>query len=315
MKTNKAESEQNAKKNSFFLFPEKLSSLLLALIILIAVGITFTIAAFALPQRSYKYVPESEEQKYADKFNTYIKFYSNFTYSNETLSKKDTLVVYYKPINSLMYQPEITKTYITIENNDGELLYYTPSTELKGYISALVQRTIYPNTTIASGAKDIYFKIGYNLKDFTGDSPVVTQGVLDFKETLMTLSNADKKSDLVNEIKNASSIFSDFYVKVVDTEDSNGDAKRSIKSKITLQSEVIEKYHLDVQIFGTKGSETYQLGGYYNLSCVTTPTTELSITFPPDYDLDYIYAKVKYIDGNGNESYYLYKQLFSSLKE
>ena len=315
MKEVKIEKDKTSNnKESFFLFPEKINTLLLVLIILIAIGITFVVAAFALPQRTYEYIPDSEEMVYADKYNLYFKLYSNYTYSNEELSKKDTLVLYYKPINASLYQPEITKTYITIVNNDNELLYYTPSTEIKGYISALTQRTIYPNTTINSGAKDIYFKIGYNLKDFTGDTPTVTSSVLNFKETIMTLSSSEKKKELIDEFSSNQNIFTDFYVKVVDTVDSSGADKRTIKSKITLNSDVIEKYHLDIQIFGVKGSNTYDLGGYYNLSNISTPTTEMSITFPSDYDLDYIYAKAKFIDADGKESYFIYKQLFESLK-
>ena len=316
MKKNKNAVVQDEKKiNNFFLFPEKLSTLLLALIIIIAVAISFTVAAFALPKRSYKYYPDSQEALYADKYNMYFKMYSNFSYSNNELSKKDTLVLYFKPINSMLYQPEITKTYITIVTNNNDLLYYTPSTEIKGYISALTQRTIYPNTNISTGAKDIYFRIGYNLKDFTGDSPVVTQGILNFKETLLTLSKSDKDIEFRDDFKTNSNIFKEFYVKVLDTTDSDNVNKRSIRSKITLDNSVINKYHLDIQLFGVKGSDVYQLGGYYNLSCVATPTTEMSVNFPYDYDLDYIYAKAKYIDENGKDNYYLFKQLFSSLKE
>ena len=138
---------------------------------------------------------------------------------------------------------------------------------------------------------------------------------MNFKETLLTLSNKDKDIEIKNEFAEASNIFKEFYVKVLDSTESDGTNKRSIRAKITLDNSVIAKYHLDVQLFGIKGSDVYQLGGYYNLSCVATPTTEMAITFPYDYDLDYIYAKAKYIDANGNESYYLYKQLFSTLIE
>lgn len=308
-----AEKPIKENKNSFWTFPERLNNIVLSLIVIIVVILSAVVVVFAMPQREYSYFPEEKEIQYADKFNVYFKLYSNYYNNNNTLSKTDNFVVYYKPVDKTKWQPQINRTSIIGYTKDGNIEYLAPRDEVDGYIGSIMQRTISPNhITAGDGFQELHFRIGYNLKTFTDSTPIITDEILTFNEKMLTLDKKEIKMADCDEFRDAAEIFTEFYVKVADeTRTSGSGYDRKLRSKITLLSTVRSKYHLDIQVFGIKGDEVYDFCGYYGLSCVDTPSTEMVCTLPTDYSFDYIIAKAIFTDANGTVKTYYYKQPFS----
>ena len=208
-------------KKSFWSFPERISSLLLLLIVILSLAIFAVIMTFVLKKRSYEYYPEEKEIIYAEDMNVYAKYYSNYTYSDEKLTKKDYLTICYLPIDKTVATTQVIKTSIIGKTKDDQIEYLSPQSEIPDYFSNIMQRTLYPNhSTSGDGYKSIHLRLGYNLKSFTGTSPVITEDkILTFNEKMLTLSKSELKKDNCNEFIDRYDIFSEFYVKLTDQVD------------------------------------------------------------------------------------------------
>lgn len=300
-------------KKSFWLFPERINNIILFLIIAIVVVLFAVIITFAFPKRTYEYYPNESEVTYAVDMDVYAKYYSNYTYTNEKLNRKDYLTLCYVPIDKTVAQTQVTRTSIIAKTNNGNIEYLAPQSEVPDYFGNIMQRTMYPTHSQENdGYQNIHVRLGYNLKSFTDSTPEITTGkILTFNEEIIKLDKKELNMDNCNQFIDHNDIFSEFYVNVVDKTDTySSDITRKISTKITVLKALTTKYHLDYQVFLVKGDEVYEVCGYYGISNVSTPSTEMVCTLPNNFEFDYVIAKAKYIDANGNETIVLYKQPF-----
>ena len=301
-------------KKNFWNFPEKINNFMLLLIILIALIIFSVLMTLVLKPRSYEYYPHEKEIVYAEDMDVYVKYYSNYTYSSDKLNKKDYLTICYVPIDKTIAQPQVIKTSIIGKTKDNQIEYLSPQSEIPDYFGNIMQRTLYPNhDTSGDGYKNIHVRLGYNLKTFTGSSPEVTNGkVLTFNEEILTLSKNEIKKENCNDFIERTDIFSEFYVNLKDQVDTYTTKNvRKLSTKITVLSSLTKKYHLDYEVFLIKDGEVYEVCGYYGISNVNTPSTEMISTLPDDYTFDFVIAKAKFTDAEGKTITLLYKQPFN----
>ena len=293
---------QENKKN-LWLFPEKAKSIHLFFILFLVLVLTVVIGTLLANKKVKPYLPEYEEQLYAEDINTSILVFSSYTVSNKELKKTNRITV-----QSSQIKPDFDYSIVGVKaslyglyEDDFEYISNISfNDKLDTYYSGKVPQVRLHTNQIQSlptaSSKDylaIQGRVVYNYVTKEAEE----ERVYTFREKFLTLSKEEIEKIETNEIF-GSGLFDSYSTTV-----SEGLSNMNIYLNLSLKSAELEKkYHLDYQLFGVdEGGKIYTLLGMYNLSRQSNASVyQRSTTFPKDQPLKYLVGKLVFTDSEGN---------------
>lgn len=242
------------------------------------------------------------ELVYSDKNNPVFKYYLNYSLNSDgNLVTKEILVLTTyrsKTINEVDTNLQVDTLYSDCIKES----YSIPTDSNGAYVSSASSKLLKSGMITHSLITKFFLSRTYEYIDENGELKTET---IKLSEELLTLKEEDLSSDILNKVLENAGIFDVFIVSAVKDEEKNS---TSFGLSFTISSSVIEKYHLDIQMFVESGEAVYPLIGIYNLSNSTRSSyLERGSVFPSSYDVEYVYVKIKFIDGSGNSYTLLYK--------
>ena len=265
----------------------------------------------------YVFIPQYEEAGYSDELNVSVKVISNYSEIAGELVKKDSMIMYTYAERSKKVAG-LEGTILTL-HEDGKMYYSDKIPVYNGYIYS-------SSTYLVNGRSfdsDIKTVFGNFQYQYLEGSETKTR-TIQFKENLISLTNRDLYSELVNdfqtetytylseETEKVQNLFQSFAVIV----NNNGEEKKEpqeIRVIYSIPLVMEGKYHLDLQTFIVKDGKSYPLAGWYNISTSVLSGFTQKATVPYNFEGDYIIVKANMTDPNGDKHTLLYKEFVENL--
>lgn len=289
--------KERSMNTSFWMFPERINSIVLFLISLLSLTIVIIIGVLIFSNRKYIYIPEYETIKYSEDINTVINVLSNYTETDDEFSKTNRIILGYCKTEKNNNDYNIINTTFNLKGYiDGEVEYlseYTKTSKFENYY------TTYSLSSLTSNSKldyeQVFVKTSY---DYVDNDNNVTRKVQNFKQDFISLEENEYKNVKVDEISEQAAIFDKHEV----TRASDSDDKYKISATLYMNYKKVTNFKTDYQLFGIDDTgNIYTLIGYYNISnnVGTKSNYTRSITLPKDMNINKFIAKANYLDENG----------------
>lgn len=281
--------EKEKKQNVLYkiiTFPEKMSTLVIYLIIAILFVAEIIVALFALPKVDYTYLPDYQERTDYNWINPYIRSITNYYEDdNGDVYSSMTATICYFGIDSNHKATNTLGSFTVIDEND--VIYYA------GDLERSTRETYSTTTTPLSrlsksltGIKTYYGKVEYD-QMYSG----VNQGtdIIYFKEDVINLSKDDLKNINYSDDSALSEAITGFSIT-----SSLESGKTKITSRLDFVSGADYTYHFDYQLFGVdKNGKTYDLIGIYNFSNNYSRYVSLDTKVPTKIEFEYFVGVFK----------------------
>lgn len=294
-------------KNTFLNFPDRVSNSRLFLIIILGLIIVFSLGLLLFSGKTYGYLPSYEEKIFSEDINPAFFVLSDYSNSNDKIKKNNRIVYSLKKNmkNDSTYNISNIRANLigVLENGDYEYL-----SEYKSLDTLAKYPPTHNFASLTSGSSLDYKKIiNKVVYDYALGNNVPQTKVLTFEEEILTTSKEEynqKYSE--NSIGNNKEIFSTH--KITQTADT---VSNKVQVELNLYYNIPAKYHIDYQLFGIdENDNVYTLIGIYNLSTLDDLTYTKSVSLSKDLKLKTLFAKCKYINIEGTETYYYSKEPF-----
>ena len=295
MKENK-----NEKINSFFAFPEKLSSLLLVLFVAVMAMIDTLVIVFLVPKVDYTYLPNYEERLEYDWMNPYFRAITNYYEDdNKEVYSSMTVTFCYFGIDTNHKATRTIGSFTVVdENND---IYYVG--DLNRSTNITYSTTSTPLSRLSkplSGIKTIYGKVEYD-QMMNGEKQ--KEDIIYMREDLMNFTKKDIESFNYSDEEEIKNIIESYELII-----KNENGKNKITNKFEFKGNLEFKFHIDYQLFCVdKQGCTYDLIGIYNFTNNYSRFLSLDTKIPEQVDIDFFFGVFKIVDNTGEKTIYIRK--------